>query len=191
MKYNLADYFAPSPEELAEFQPMDGDFPGCSPPEDGFERLMAVKDASERLDKYRRLQDNPTSWGQIVGLIADVFEDNRFRLAEKFGAEVNKWREVLLGVCAPDVLPPKVYADAAKAFGLSFELVREALLGSYQIAATGSSASGVVHTRSAAESKHELAGAVEELLRKGYADKMKGADAKQQRFLDDVKRWMA
>lgn len=163
-----------------------------TPPEGGFERLLASKDASEKLAAFQEGRSKPASFGTLVEILSNAIGKNRFRLADELKIDGSTWNKVMLGQDRPDLLPARTYSVFAKTYNVTLEALKMALEGSFQLMGSGiSDTAGTVFTRSGRKSAKntDVTAAMHELLQK--AGRTGGAlDQKAVSFLKEIELWM-
>ena len=167
-KINLSDYFAESSRELDEFEAFVG-VSGEEPPQDGFARLMAGREASEKFSAYQEGTARPTSFGMLIEIVATSVGKNRFRLAEELQVDRTVWSKVILDEGRPDALPGRIYAELAKRYCISLAALRSSLEGTFRLLKAGISGSATpVYARSDRKTtgNSDVTSAMHELLRK-------------------------
>jgi hypothetical protein len=190
MKINISELFPVTLEELNEFEKLVESSTEIIP-EGGFERLMAAKEADKKLSAFQEGITRPTSFGILVEIIATSLGKNRFRLADELKTNGSIWNKVILTQDRPDIIPASTYATFAKAFRISFDVLKCSLEGSFRLIQSGVSGTGAVFTRSDRNStiNTDVSAAMQELLRK--AGKTTGTlDSKALAFLKEIESWM-
>lgn len=190
MKIKISDFFPVTSIELDEFEKLV-DTATELIPEDGFERLLAAKEADKKLSAFQEGITRPTSFGILVEIIAAALGKNRFRIADELQTDGSAWNKVILGQNRPDVIPARILAIFANNYRISFETLRSALEGSFGLIQSGVSGAGAVFTRSDRNSTKntDVSAAMHELLRK--AGKTTGTlDSKALAFLKEIESWM-
>jgi hypothetical protein len=191
MKINMSEYFPITPEELNEFENFVENST-VTPPDDGFERLLAAKDANEKFISFQKGLAKPSSIGMLVEILANAIGKNRFRFADELQIDGSTWNKVILGQNRPDILPANIYAAFAKAYNITLHVLKNALEGSFHLIQTGTTATaGSVYARSDRKTtmNSDVTAAMHELLRK--AGRTEGAlDQKAMGFLKEIESCM-
>jgi hypothetical protein len=156
-------------------------------------RFVRRVEGARALAALRRGERRVLSVGMLVEAIGGCFAMTTRAVGRTLSVKPAVWEALVTGTVEPDAIGADRYARLAKRFGVGFELVCEAIMGSHMLRRLGSSGAAprFAHSdreRRCREERSSLKDAYDELrLESNARDGSVGPDPRIERFIEEVR----